>query len=113
MPAKFYNENAEALAQQYLSTSFDQVHQSWHQLLPAIMVNPQKMRLNLFRSKSMGVRFFIHEPSAVEPSASLANNHKRFFAVANIALPGLNSDNSSVDDLFEALVMQRGRLKEM
>ena len=38
---------------------------------------------------------------------------KRFFAEANIALPGLHSDNSSVDDLFEALVMQRGRLKEM
>jgi SAM-dependent methyltransferase len=41
------------------------------------------------------------------------DNHKRFFAEANIALPGLSSDNSSVDDLFEALVMQRGRLKEM
>jgi len=41
------------------------------------------------------------------------NVQKRFFAEANIALPGLSSDNSSVDDLFEALVMQRGRLKEM
>jgi hypothetical protein len=40
-------------------------------------------------------------------------NHQRFFAEANIALPGLSSDNSSIDDLFEALVMQRGRLKEM
>jgi len=39
--------------------------------------------------------------------------NKRFFAEANIALPGLSSDNSSVDDLFEALMMQRGRLKEM
>jgi hypothetical protein len=38
---------------------------------------------------------------------------QRFFAEANIALPGLNSDNTSIDDLFEALVMQRGRLKEM
>jgi hypothetical protein len=40
-------------------------------------------------------------------------SHKRFFAEANIALPGLSFDNSSIDDLFEALVMQRGRLKEM
>lgn len=47
-----------------------------------------------------------------EPSASLIKS-QRFFAEANIALPGLNSDNSSVDDLFEALVMQRGRLKDM
>jgi SAM-dependent methyltransferase len=47
-------------------------------------------------------------------SASLIKSQsQRFFAEANIALPGLNSDNSSVDDLFEALVMQRGRLKEM
>ena len=39
--------------------------------------------------------------------------HKRFFAEANIALPGLDMDNSSADDLFEALVVQRARLKEM
>ncbi len=39
--------------------------------------------------------------------------HKRFFAEANIALPGLDIDNSSADDLFEALVVQRARLKEM
>lgn len=58
------------------------------------------------------------EPSTLEPSAGFRNEQsqsqsKRFFAEANIALPGLSSDNSSVDDLFEALVMQRGRLKEM
>jgi SAM-dependent methyltransferase len=47
------------------------------------------------------------------PSATQKDNHQRFFAEANIALPGISSDNSSVDDLFEALVMQRGRLKEM
>jgi SAM-dependent methyltransferase len=41
------------------------------------------------------------------------SQQKRFFAEANIALPGLNSDNTSIDDLFEAMVMQRGRLKEM
>jgi len=40
-------------------------------------------------------------------------SQQRFFAEANIALPGLNSDNSSIDDLFEALVVQRSRLKEM
>jgi hypothetical protein len=38
--------------------------------------------------------------------------NKRFFAEANIALPGLNLNNQSIDDLFEALVIQRGRLKE-
>jgi len=38
---------------------------------------------------------------------------KQFFAQANIALPGLDSDNTSIDELFEALALQRGRLKEM
>ena len=37
----------------------------------------------------------------------------RFFAEANIALPGLTTNNTSIDDLFEALVLQRGRLREM
>jgi SAM-dependent methyltransferase len=41
------------------------------------------------------------------------DKQKRFFTEANIALPGLNSANSSVDDLFEALILQRCRLKEM
>jgi hypothetical protein len=47
------------------------------------------------------------------PPDPLISQRQRFFAEANIALPGLSSDNSSVDDLFEALVLQRGRLKEM
>ena len=38
---------------------------------------------------------------------------KQFFAQANIALPGLKSNNTSIDDLFEALALQRGRLKDM
>jgi hypothetical protein len=42
-----------------------------------------------------------------------APHAQRFFAEANISLPGLDSDNLSVDDVFEALVLQRGRLKEM
>jgi SAM-dependent methyltransferase len=37
----------------------------------------------------------------------------RFFAEANIALAGLTTNNTSIDDLFEALELQRGRLKEM
>ena len=48
-----------------------------------------------------------------ESSVKQIDNHRRFFAEANVALPGLSSDNSSIDDLFEALVLQRRRLKEM
>ena len=46
-------------------------------------------------------------------NADKAPHHHRFFAEANIALPGLGSNNRSVDDLFEALVVQRSRLREM
>ena len=57
---------------------------------------------------------WLDEPDTSEPLALLTKNQRqRFFAEANIALPGLSTDNSSIDDLFEALVMQRGRLKEM
>ena len=41
------------------------------------------------------------------------NQKQRFFAQANIALPGLTPQNDSIDDLFEALLLQRGRLKGM
>jgi ubiquinone/menaquinone biosynthesis C-methylase UbiE len=41
------------------------------------------------------------------------NQKQRFFAEANIALPGLKVQNDSIDDLFEALLLQRGRLKDM
>ncbi|KGJ90472.1 class I SAM-dependent methyltransferase [Thalassotalea sp. ND16A] len=42
-----------------------------------------------------------------------AINKQLFFSEANIALPGLSSDNQSKDDLFEALLLQQSRLKEM
>ena len=38
---------------------------------------------------------------------------QRFFAEANLALPGLSHDNESIDDLFEALDLQRGRLRDL
>ncbi|MEI8625911.1 class I SAM-dependent methyltransferase [Pseudoalteromonas sp. B137] len=41
------------------------------------------------------------------------SQQNRFFAEANIALPGLDSTNNSADDLFEALIIQRSRLREM
>ena len=41
------------------------------------------------------------------------NQSKRFFAEANLALPGLTTSNKSIDDLFDALLLQRCRLKEM
>ncbi len=57
--------------------------------------------------------YFATYPEAEQKKAIHPAQQKRFFAEANIALPGLNSNNTSIDDLFEALVMQRGRLKEM
>lgn len=57
--------------------------------------------------------YFVNSTEIEQKKEINQSQQKRFFAEANIALPGLNSDNTSIDDLFEALVMQRGRLKEM
>lgn len=38
---------------------------------------------------------------------------QRFFAEANLALPGLPYKNESIDDVFEALDLQRGRLRDL
>ena len=45
--------------------------------------------------------------------ASHVSTERRFFAEANLALPGLTCDNRSHHDVFEALALQRSRLKEM
>lgn len=37
----------------------------------------------------------------------------RFFAEVNLALPGLSFSNESIDDVFEALDLQRGRLRDL
>ena len=47
MAPQFYNNNASELAQQYLSKSFDEVHQSWSQFLPSIIENPNARILDL------------------------------------------------------------------
>lgn len=47
MAANFYNENASNLAQQYLSKSFEEVHQSWAEFLPSIISNPNARILDL------------------------------------------------------------------
>lgn len=45
--SNFYNDNATDLATQYLSKSFEQVHKSWSQFLPAIIENPNANILDL------------------------------------------------------------------
>jgi SAM-dependent methyltransferase len=62
---------------------------------------------------ALSTKNFMPSTTLEQTKTSMSAESKRFFAEANIALPGLSSDNSSIDDLFEALVNQRGRLKEM
>ena len=44
---QFYNDNADELAQQYLSKTFDEVHQSWSQFLPVVIANTNARILDL------------------------------------------------------------------
>lgn len=62
---------------------------------------------------AISAKFIAPSTALAQATNSISAESKRFFAEANIALPGLNSDNTSIDDLFEALMMQRGRLREM
>jgi SAM-dependent methyltransferase len=47
LASQFYNDNASDLAQQYLSKTFEEVHQSWSQFLPAAINNPNARILDL------------------------------------------------------------------
>lgn len=41
-----------------------------------------------------------------------SDNENEFFTQTNFALPNLSPNNSSIDDVFEAFVMQRDRIKD-
>ena len=114
MSANFYNENAIALAQQYLAKSFAEVHQSWSHFLPSIIENPNARILDLGAGAGRDAKYL----AELAQQRHGENNNVQLYAVepaTKITLSELelNLDNTSIDDVFEALIMQRGRLKEM
>jgi SAM-dependent methyltransferase len=54
---QFYNNNAIELAQQYLSKTFDEVHQSWSLLLPSIIKNPNARILDVGAGSGRDVKY--------------------------------------------------------
>ncbi|AXQ98986.1 class I SAM-dependent methyltransferase [Pseudoalteromonas piscicida] len=82
----------------------------WNLLPTDSIINNQKRDKLPSESKLLNAKSRITE---WWKEAWLDSQTERFFAEANIALPGLDSSNNSVDDLFEALVIQRGRLRDM
>ncbi|PKG83325.1 SAM-dependent methyltransferase [Colwellia sp. 75C3] len=108
MSPQFYNENAEALAQQYLSKTFDEVHQSWHQLLPAIIENPNARILDIGAGSGRDAKYIAQsainkhgdingtQVIAVEPASILADIGARQTAGLNVkwltdSLPALST----------------------
>jgi len=57
LSSNFYNKNAKELAQQYLSKSFDEVHQSWSHFLPSIIENPNARILDLGAGSGRDVKY--------------------------------------------------------
>lgn len=58
MTPQFYNENAKELAKQYLSKSFEEVHQSWSHFLPAIFKNANARILDLGAGSGRDAKYF-------------------------------------------------------
>tara|TARA_R110001583_G_scaffold44599_6_gene141446 strand:+ start:14676 stop:15959 length:1284 start_codon:yes stop_codon:yes gene_type:complete len=104
----FYNKNAAELAKQYLSKSFDEVHQSWHQLLPAIIKNPNARILDIGAGSGRDAQYIAQSAAnkhgdkngtqviAVEPANLLAELGARQTAGLNVkwltdSLPALSS----------------------
>ncbi len=108
MTTFFYNKNAKELAQQYLSTSFDKVHHSWHQLLPSILENPNARILDIGAGSGRDAKFIAQsainkhgdkngtQVIAVEPANLLAELGARQTAGLNVkwltdSLPALTT----------------------
>jgi len=54
---QFYNDNANELAQHYLSKTFEEVHQSWSQFLPSMIENPNARILDLGAGSGRDVKY--------------------------------------------------------
>ncbi|MEP0065728.1 class I SAM-dependent methyltransferase [Paraglaciecola sp.] len=112
--SKINNQKSDKLpSEQKLKEAKERIQSWWQQAW--LQTTDQKLAV---REQSASYRIGRSETSSKVTEPSLegwqqGNQIKRFFAEANIALPGLSSNNESIDDLFEALILQRGRLKEM
>lgn len=75
MSSKLYNENANKLAEQYLSKSFEQVHQSWSEFMPSVIKNPQARILDIYHSMPFS-RWPNNDLWNLLPTDSQVNNQK-------------------------------------
>ncbi len=112
------NQKSDRLPSEYkLKQSKERIQHWWQEAWLTAEENNENIVTNKNEVKDMSAGYVISKQlftAPVEVKKTTANIQlKRFFSEANLALPGLKSDNESIDDLFEALVMQRGRLKEM
>jgi hypothetical protein len=98
LSSTFYNKNAANLADLYLSKSFDQVHSTWLEFLSPVLNGVNA--LILYLGEGRGSKYVAEQGKA------------SVYCLSQYSLAG-NVDNSSVVDLFEALLLQRGRLKEL
>jgi ubiquinone/menaquinone biosynthesis C-methylase UbiE len=86
LPPHLYNENAKALAQLYLSKSFDEVHQSWSQFLPAIIKNANARILDIGAGSGRDAK---HIAQLAEQTHGNKNNIQKIAVEpANLLTPG-------------------------
>jgi len=121
--SKINNQKSDRLPTEHkLKQSKERIQHWWREAwLNSERINDTNITTTVNKNEvnDMSAGYVISETLFISPIETVSTFNtenaqtKRFFAEANIALPGLSSDNSSVDDLFEALVMQRGRLREM
>jgi ubiquinone/menaquinone biosynthesis C-methylase UbiE len=86
LPPHFYNENAKALAQQYLSTSFEQVHQRWSQFLPTMIKNSNARILDIGAGSGRDAKHIAE--LAEQKHANKNNIQKIAVEPANLLAPG-------------------------
>ena len=94
MTSQFYNNNAIALSQQYLSKSFDEVHASWSKFLPAILQQPNARILDIGAGAGRDVKHLAQLAAKTHQSNNTENNVKIMAVEINTAVErvGLNRE---------------------
>ena len=96
MTTQFYNNNATALAQQYLSKSFDEVHASWSKFLPAILEKPNARILDIGAGAGRDVKHHHPKRTSTEVIKKYLS-HKKYIDLLGINR-GLSPNSLKMND---------------
>lgn len=108
MPSYFYNKNANQLAEQYLSQSFEQIHQNWISYLPEILSKPNAHILDVGAGAGRDAKYLAEQGKANNIKVIAAEPARLLAEIGQLQTLGENVHwlEDSLPDLTEVIKLK-------